>query len=197
MKRYVIAILAIFTIMVLGVLLIGGRSSDNSAAKKAQQEAAATPTIKPLHEFAGSSASKVVYTVQGTIVGDDQFRSIRTTVARDFRRVEVLDSYSNRVEKTQEFPNTQEAFDTFLRALEQAGFQKAQKSTSVDERGVCPTGNRTIYELIDGTTQVQRTWATSCGSKFGSFGGVSSTVELLFQRQITGYPQFVSGVKLF
>ena len=191
MKRYVFAILAIFILMTIGIIVLGGGSNT-----KKTDTPQVTQSQKALHEYADSNSSKVIMTTQGNIVGDDQFRSIRITVTRDVRRVEVLAGYSDRVEKSQEFPNTQEAFDVFLRALEHAGYEKTQKTTQTDERGVCPNGRRFVYETKDGSTQIQRTWSVSCGPRIGNFGGISDTVTDLFQGQITDYSKFVSGVRL-
>lgn len=192
MRRYVLVIVAIFALMTLGIVLIGGGSSN----KKTKQPAAAVQTRPALHEFSGSSSAKFVFTTQGAIVGDDQYRQIRITITRDSRRAEVLSGYDGRVERTQEQPNTQDAFDAFIRSLEQSGFEKTQKTTQTDERGACPAGSRFIYEANDGTNQLMRSWSSTCGAKTGTFGGSSASINRLFQAQITDYTKFISGIRL-
>lgn len=194
MKRYIVAILVILIIMLGGILLLSSNKSD-STDKKAADKPAAT-TQKQLHDYADSVDSRVVFTTQGRIVGDDQFRSIRITVGRDYRRIEVLDSYTQQVQRSQDFANNQTAYDTFLRSLESAGFRSTLKTTLNDERGQCPNGQRYIYEVLDGATQVQRTWSSNCGAKVATFGGNAATVQRLFQGQITGYNDFIRGVQL-
>lgn len=191
MKRYIFVVLTLLILMVLGLTVLSG----NKSGDKKKQD---TPAVvqKQLHDYASSPDYKVVYTTQGRIVGDDQFRAIRITVARDYRRVEILDSYTKQVQKSQDFSNTEAAYDTFLRALENAGFSKTQKTTAVDERGVCPNGRRMIYELTNGTDQVQRTWSATCGAKLGNFAGSAVVVQQLFNAQITGYNDFVRGIVL-
>jgi len=191
MKRYVIAVLALFFIMIFGIMLIGGGSSDDD-----KEEPESSVNQKAIYEYADSPVAKVVYTTQGRVVGDDQYSSIRITVSRDSRKAEVLDGYTNNVQKSQTFPNNQAAFDTFLRSLNNSGYMTTRESTSDDERGVCSAGYRYIYELRDGNDEVLRTWSTSCGTKEGPFAGNASAVRQLFQAQITDYNKFVSGVTL-
>lgn len=193
MKRYIIVVLTIIVFVVLGLILIpSGKSND----KKAKDTPIAT-VQKQLHEYANSPDSRVVYTEQGSVVGDDQFRAVRVTIARDYRRVEILDGYTKQVQKSQDFANTETAYDVFLRALEHAGYTNVvKKPPATDERGVCPVGRRFVYELTNGNSQLQRTWSASCSAKLGSFGGNTATVGRLFKSQVTGYDDFIRGIQL-
>lgn len=193
MKRYIFGVIFIF-LLTLGVLLffVDGPKSQTQKETKVDDN---QKQAKRLTDYAGSNTSRVVLIEQGKLVGDDSYKSIRITISRDRRSVEVLDSYSLRVEKSQEFSNSQVAYETFLHALDKAGYTNTQGDTKSDERGVCPTGNRYVYEVIDGTEQVQRSWSTSCSNKQGTYAGASITKQL-FRSQITDYSKFVSGIKL-
>ncbi|MBP7767313.1 hypothetical protein KA068_02225 [Candidatus Saccharibacteria bacterium] len=193
MKRYIFGVIFII-LLTLGMLLffVDGPKPQTQKDTKVEDNQKQT---KSLTDYASSNTSRVVLTEQGEIVGDDSYKSIRITVSRDRRLVEVLDSYSLRVEKSQEFPNSQVAYETFLHALDKAGYTNSQGDTKSDERGVCPTGNRYVYEVVDGTEQVQRTWSTSCSAKHGTYAGTSITKQL-FSNQITDYRKFVSDVRL-
>lgn len=192
MKRYLIGVFIVFLAIAGTILLLAGRSNRGDK----QPERVATQQ-KQLYDYASSSDAKAVYTLQGHIVGDDEYRSIRITVARDYRRIDVLAGYTDRVIKSKTFENDQAAFDVFLRALDHANYTKTRKTDITDERGVCPIGYRYIYAMKDGDTEVQRTWSTSCGGKFGTSATNADTVRRLFQRQITDYRHIVSGVNLF
>lgn len=192
MKRYVFAVLVLFFLMAFGIVLISRGGSDG--AKKAEQKAAVQE--KQLYDYASSSSAKVVFTTQGAIVGDDEFRSIRITVTRDQRKIEILDGYTNEVKSSRAFSNNQAAFDTFLRALRNAGYMNTRDSKVTDERGVCPQGLRYIYELWDNDQQLHRSWSTSCTNKDGTFNGSALVVRRLFEDQITDYDDIVSGVQL-
>lgn len=190
MKRYLIGVLVVFLVIAGVILLLAGGS------KKTKQPTPVTAQ-KQLFDYASSPNAKAVYTLQGHIVGDDQYRAIRITVAREYRKIEVLDSYTNRVAKSKTFANNQVAFDVFLRALDHADYTKTRKVDITDERGVCPIGYRYIYAMQDGDTQIQHTWSTSCSSRLGTSAAKTDTIRRLFQNQITDYNHFVRGVNLF
>lgn len=193
MKRYIIAVLVLFLILAGGIVLIAGRSSSD---KPKEQEQTQQQPQRQLYDYASSPTAQVVFTTQGRIVGDDQFNTIRITVSRDARKVEILNGYTGRVESSKTLPNNEAAFDAFLRSLNLAGFTSTRETKLADERGVCPRGLRYIYELQDAGTPPQRTWSVSCTAKEGSFGGNAATVRQLFQGQITDYNKFVSKVRL-
>lgn len=190
MKRYLIGVLVVFLVIAGVILLLAGGSN-----KKSNKPAPVT-TQKQIYDYAGSANATTVFTQQGHIVGDDQYRAIRITVARDYRRIDILDSYTSRVIKSKTFENDQAAFDVFLRALDHAGYDKTRKTSITDERGVCPSGYRFLYDMKDGSNQLQHTWSTSCSSKQGTSGGNYDTIRRLFQNQITDYNLFVRGVSL-
>ena len=62
-----------------------------------------------------------------------------------------------------------------------------------DSRGVCPLGQQYIFESINGSSDLQHTWATSCGGQ-GTFGGKTSTVITLFEKQIPDFTSRTSSV---
>jgi len=70
------------------------------------------------------------------------------------------------------------------RALDLAGFTKGDaKSTNTNERGYCPTGDRYIFEIVNGASDAQRYWSTSCRNS-GTFKGNVAQVKQLFIAQI-------------
>lgn len=185
MRRPIFLILGILLLVILVVFIFRRGSDEPIPVGEAQ---------KVLHDYANSEAT-VSLTTQGRLVGDDKYRSVRVTVGRDFRRVEVLAGYNGIVEKSQDFSNNQTAYDAFLRALEQRGFTKERKAATPDERGACATGNRYVYELKENGDQLQRAWSTSCDAGQGTFAG-NQVIRQLFQAQITDYGKFISGVSL-
>lgn len=186
--RYIIAaILVIVGIIVLfRVVTNRGNTADTS-----QQTQPATV----LPDYAGTDAI-VSMTIDGRIIGEEEHRAVRVTISRTNRRIEIIQGYSGKVIETRSYANTQEAYNIFLRALEKAGFTKTRDLDDKDERGVCPNGTRTIYELTDGTRQVIRSWTTSCGSKLGTYNGSISLTQTLFREQIPDYNKLVGSVDL-
>ncbi|TXG78126.1 hypothetical protein E6P97_00300 [Patescibacteria group bacterium] len=189
MKRYVFAILVLFLIIMFGIILLAGEDSSDKPDESRQQT-----TQKQLTDYATSSTARAVFTTHGRIVGDDQFRSIRITVTRDQRKVEILDGYTGRVQSSKTFVNNEAAFSEFLWALKNAGFSATREVKISDDRGVCPQGFRYIYEAKDGGDSIGRSWSTSCTNKDGTFNGNATSVRNLFRGQITDYNDIVAGV---
>lgn len=190
--RYLVAILAVIFLVILGtVLLFGGSDSNGGTSDPAR--------VTRLAEYDSNDGASVSWTQQGRLVGDDQYRAIRITVTRNSRRAEVLAGYQERVERSVDLPNTAAAFETFLRALDNANFGKERKVKIADDRGICPLGNRFIYRLTDAGREVMRTWSDNCSNADGPFGGGptgASTIRQLFMQQVPDYSNFSANVRL-
>jgi hypothetical protein len=183
--KYVLAVLGVIFLVILAVILItrGGPRGPEAPSLVVSKEARE-----------GVSA---VYTQEGTITGEDRRRAIRIIVNQDERRLEVLTGYGEAVEFAQTYPNTHEAFETFLVALDQAGFDdKREAPAGVDERGACPLGRRYAYELNEYSQPLLSLWGTSCGGKLGTFAGNKTTILKLFELQIPNYRDQVKDVDL-
>jgi hypothetical protein len=139
--------------------------------------------------------TQVRYTIEGPVTANENHTSIRITVTKDNRMLEIFNTYEGGVSTSQTFSNNAAAFNDFMHALNDAGFiSRRPKSTDDDEKGACPTGQRYILELLDGSTQASRLWNGTCGE--GNFGGNSSLVRQLFQAQIPDYSKRTSNVRM-
>ena len=190
--RYGIAILIIIFFIIVGSVVLIGSTNKNSATTKAAR-------LTKLADYDTKDSANITWTVQGRLLGEDQRRAVRVTVNRNKRTLEVLAGYEERVERTEELSNSPAAFETFVRALDNLGFGKERTVKQADERGVCPTGNRFVYRLVDNNSEVMRTWSDSCASADGPFGGGAAgaqTIQRLFQAQIPDYQKFTTGVIL-
>lgn len=153
----------------------------------------------PLSNLANTD-TMVRMTVDGPIVSDAEHQAYRVTVGQSEVRIETLKGYEYDSVETLTYQNNSQAYNNFLRALDIAGFDKgAEKvdSQNEDERGVCSTGSRYIMETIDGTSQVQRYWSTSCGGQ-GTFKGNTQQVKQLFNNQIPkkDFTKLTRGLRL-
>lgn len=155
-------------------------------------------TVKKVDLLAVPQKDETVqYTLDGPVVGDEQHRIIRIKVNRDFRTIEVVQGYGNNILKSQETPNTLEAYEAFIAAINGAGFAKAVPADGRgDELQSCPLGKRFAYEVAPGTSDGFRTWSNSCSNKQGTFSGNATIIQTLFQRQIPDYNKYVSDVRL-
>lgn len=191
--------IVIIIIMVVTFNIANSVLSNNSPKNKQNKEQVEKDKDKSKPDLlaAPRNDQAVRYTVQGSIKGNEQHNSIRITIDRKSRKVEVLQGFSGQVVKSKDIANTQEAYQAFVDALNGAGF-----TTSLNPEGrgsetqSCPLGQRYIFELNPGRSGSHRTWSNSCGARMGTFGGNKATVQNLFQRQIPEYSNFVSGVKL-
>ncbi len=189
--RYLVGLVMLILIAIVAmILLLGGNGGKNSAT---------TPSSTPnpvLTDYIDAESS-VSMLVDGKINSEDAHRSIKITVSATNRTVDVIKGYDGTVEKTASYGNTPEAYDAFMRAVANAGFMtKLKNPTQTDDRGVCATGKRYIYSLLDKGVEVSRLWGTSCSVKIGTFAGNGPLTRSLFQAQIPDYNKFVSGITL-
>jgi len=135
-------------------------------------------------------------TTSGKIINDEDYSSVRISISRNKRSLEIMSGYNNIVTETVSFKNTQAAFESFLLAIELEGFTGSKKGANTDERGYCPTGTRTVYEIVGNEAVEQRLWSGSCSKKVGTFDGDTSAIRRLFEAQIPDYSKLVKGVRL-
>lgn len=178
--RYLLGILATIglIVLILVLLLRGGGS---------------TPEVKPLKlsDYATSNSS-VHYIIDGPIVADQDHDQINIDVDANQVTFTLYQGYEGDVVKQQSYPNNQDAYTVFLKALQQEGFTKGNNDKALsDERGRCPLGQRRIYSFTDGSDQLMRYWSTSCGDK--TFGGETGKIDALFRRQVPDFGKLVSG----
>lgn len=186
--KYVLGSLGAILLLFVAAILVfnrggGTTSPQDNVAKTAQ-----------LIDYADKS-SQVSLTTYGDVVGDNERRAIRVTITPSERRVEVLEGYNESVTSSQSFLNNRAAYENFLSAIGGQGFLTSKKTDIKDQRSVCPTGNRYVYELSEAGNSVSQLWGVSC-NKTGTFNGRSSSVRQLFQAQIPEYNTQVRGVKL-
>ncbi len=134
-------------------------------------------------------------TIDGEINSEQEHRAVRITIGRDEARMDILNGYNQYVANTFNFPNTSAGYETFLRALQLLGYTKGDDDPNLkDERGYCPSGNRYVFEVRENGWEAQRFWRSSC--KEGNFGGDTTRVIDLFQRQIPDYNSLLGDVRL-
>lgn len=156
-----------------------------------------------LNEYANSTAT-VSFKTEGVINGNEQHRSIRMTVSKDSRTIEILGGYQGSVIKSQVYGNSKEAYKPFLASLELAGFTKEKKNPTIfNPEGQCPLGNKYFLSSTGIPNVPSSLWSSTCsaggygGGTMGTFDGTLSTIRTLFQDQIPDYRTITSGVNLY
>ncbi len=189
-RRRIFIFLAIIIGLVLIVMLITRLGNPKKSPSKP------APVVKPLKLADYSSRdSKVILIIDGRLNGDDVHRAIRISVSRGQRQLEVIQGYQGYVIKSYSFDNNLDAYKQFINALDYSGFAKEKTATIKDPAGMCPNGNRYVYELLDNNDQKMYRWGASC-SGMGNSGGNHPNILSLFKKQITDYDNLVRNVEL-
>jgi hypothetical protein len=143
----------------------------------------------------GNTDAAVRLTVEGPVVADQNHNAYQITIGRNTTKVETFKGYERTVLETKTYDNNEEAYETFLLALERAGYHRAiEQETPTDSRGVCPNGNRYKYELVDGNSTLLESWSANCSK--GTFRGDANAVRALFGRQVPELNQLTRKLNL-
>lgn len=145
-----------------------------------------------------TSSRSVRMTVDGPIVANETRQSYRITVGYERRVVEGMKTYTREVVSTQTLDNNRTAYSEFVNALSRAGYDKRRnvKDEAANPLGVCPSGQRYTFELLDSGRVIDAAWTTSCGNVRGNLGAPGSGLKLLFDKQIDNLSQTLKPVTL-
>jgi hypothetical protein len=187
--RYIIGVIAIVIILITVIIMLSRGGSDRRPNIEGEE-------IVTMSDYADRDA-RVVYTMEGPNVSEEERRAIRITVTRNERIFQILEGYNERVARTEQFSNNDEAYSTLVHSLEIAGYNRERKTSIEEPKGACPLGQRYYYQLNEGDNRVVDLWSTTCRrDEAGNFGGDASLVRNIFQEQIPGYRDFTRDLKL-
>jgi hypothetical protein len=177
--RFFLSILGVIIFVVVAIVIIASTGSS-------------TPKVKPIvvTDY-GNAGNSVTQTTTGILIGNEQRQAIRVTVNNTERDIYLLNTYDQTIINSETFPNTSAAYNTFLGALQNAGFSNSRRSNLTNIYGVCPLGNTYQYELTSPTKTVFNNWSTSCNSSQGTFAGNGPLIRQLFSLQIPNYNSFI------
>lgn len=184
--RYIVGFLIGIGLIVLTFILIIRLFSGGDAP---------APRRIDLESYA-TTDTVVRLTADGPIVADPQHQQVRITVSRDVVLYERYQGYQGDVVDTKSYPNNSDAYASFLRALQLAGYTQGDPQKPKDERGYCPNGRRYVYEAIGDGRGIMRWWSTSCGGDQGNFEGRGGDIRRLFQKQVPDYATLTRGLSL-
>ncbi len=183
-----VGVLAILGLFIIGILLI------TSGGGKTPKPGEKAP--KPLPDYSSTNAT-VGLTIKGAVNARELHREIRVTVGRNSRSLEVIRGYQNEIIKDKTYSNDQSAYSEFLHAINYANFTRERGTDLKSESGVCPLGNRYVFELEQNGKDITRLWTSTCsGASRGSFGGQTTLLLSLFQRQIPDYSVLTQRIRL-
>ena len=179
--RYFLGFLGIVALVVLVFVLVVRGFSDHSSTKNQINLTDYTNT-----------ATQVELIAEGPVTADQSYQELHITVGQYSTNVEILQGYNGQVVKTETYPNNANAYGTFLRALQLLNYTSGNSNANMaDERGYCPTGQRYVYEIVNGPDITQRYWSGSCG--VGTFKGNATSINTLFIDQVPDFSDFIAG----
>ncbi len=163
-----------------------------SLGKQGNHAATPAPTDLSNHTTDGSVVTLVI---EGPVEADELHTALTISISAGARSIEGDATYQNQPINSQTYTNNQAAFNDFMQALQNAGFTKATKGKTVaSELGMCPLGNRYVYELAVSEKVTQRLWSDSCGDRTATFNGEGPLVRSLFEHQIPNYTKFTQSL---
>lgn len=182
--KYILGVFAAILLVILVIVLIVRGFAGDGPRETGKSQV-------NLNDYSSQSATFTL-TTYGPIVADEQRVTSVISVSPTARVLQVMQGYEQKVVFQQNLGNNTTAYQTFLQALSVAGYSNESRTKISDPTGVCPFGERFVYGLKNGSDQVINTWNTSCAPRQGSFGGDSTTVRKLFQRQIPNFQTLVN-----
>lgn len=188
LRIILVVLVVLLLISLVFAVVFGGKKSSNNKS---------TTTDTTTLSSAANTDATVSFLTDGAINSNEAHRQINITVSKTARTLTIYQGYQQQVLSTQSFSNNQQAYESFLNALDVAGFTKERTNATVtDIAGQCPLGLRYIYSSTAIPNVPNNLWAATCGAKLGNFGGTTGTINTLFQAQIPNYSSLVSNVKL-
>lgn len=183
--RYIVSILIAIALAVFVFVLIFKSIGGNPNATPANDNVDMTQYI--------DTNAVMEFTAQGPIVADQDFRAVKIKVDNNYVSANVLKGYNYKTIDSKSFPNNQQAFEVFVRALSIMGYDNGDANPKLaNEKGYCPTGVRYIFAITRGGETEQRYWRGSCG--VGSFKGTYQPIVNLFKNQVPDFGQFTGSV---
>lgn len=186
--RYFIGFGAVIVLLVLAIVLILHHGGGPGKVPSTQ---------KPLTSYVNDPSAAVKETIVGPVNAQSEHDEVQITVTNDDTTFELEKGYDGNAVKTKLYPMDTTSFGEFLYALDRAGFTEGTTTDSAlkDDRGFCPTGDRYIFEVQEGGSDVERFWTTSCGSP-KTFHGNTNLVLGLFQAQVPDYDNLTDNTDL-
>ncbi|HSX47663.1 MAG TPA: hypothetical protein VLF63_02715 [Patescibacteria group bacterium] len=183
MWRYFVWLIAVIGLVFVLVLLLTPSKSK-------------APIKTPLYNYANTDVISRL-TIDGPINSEEKHQTIEISVDKSSVTIDQFQGYNHRVVKQQTYASSPAAYDNFLHALYHAGFTLGISSgKNSSELGYCPLGDRYVFELINGGSNIERFWATNCSGTPKTFNGNISLNLTLFQAQVPNYSDFIQNVSL-
>jgi hypothetical protein len=188
MRRYFLGLVAVFALMILIIFLIFHGNGNSSKVQS---------TSRTLSSYSTSDAD-VDLTIDGPVTSDENHQSLEITVTNSEVTYQQFQGYQGDVIQEKTYPNNINAFSAFLYALERAGFTEGNNASDLsNDLGFCSLGNRYIFSLNENGQQIERYWATNCGSgEPKTYDGSLDLTLTLFENQVPDYDTLSNNLNI-
>jgi len=131
---------------------------------------------------------KVILTVRGPIVANENFRSYQMIISSGSRQLITYKGYLDEVTDNILLNNNQKAYEQFVFALYKANLVKGNEFTGDknDIRGICATGRVYDFKVINLEGTKKQLWTSTCSGSKGSLNVSVDQLVGLFTSQIPG-----------
>lgn len=186
-NRALLIVSAVFILVVGGIFFLITGNGSRSNQKTANQ--AELTLVRPLRS--------VQLTVTGPIVANELRNSYSVNVAPSQRTVTLMNGYDSQIVNQSTYENNTAAYEQFVYALRRAKADSRRQisGTAAEERGVCATGRKYVFEIREDGRTVERLWTTSCRNSQGTLSASIDPIRSLFDKQIPDLSKFLRGAK--
>ncbi len=172
MNRYIIGTLALLGLAILLLILLFSGGSKKTP-----------PNTTKFSSYVYSD-SEMKLVIDGPLAADQNHNSIVISITQHSATYNLIQGYDGHVVNSKVFNNNQNSYKNFVYGLYYAGYTQGQTSTYASDVGLCPTGDKYDYYLINDGQQVQHYWTTNCTSTPKTYLGNQSLTLYLFENQI-------------
>ena len=183
-----IAILAIATLVTIGQSFFG--TDEQKVEEKSKVE-------EPVEDWKTNEPNRSVkMTVRGLIVANENFRSYTVEVSQSKRVLTTYKGYLGEVIKQVSLPNSPDAYDQFIHALDKANMMKGQSFSGKEDDllGVCATGHLYDFSVLKNGTLEKHLWTSTCRGSVGSLKANTQQLQNLFISQIPDHQKVVKDL---
>ncbi len=186
--RYFLAFLVTIALLITLIFVIFNDGGNNGKPRPVVSK-------KSLASYYNTDAEARM-TIDGTVNSNQEHQQMQISVNKNDVTFVENQGYDGKAVSIRKYANTENSYSAFLSALANAGFTKGENNTKLgSESGVCPLGQRYIFQFIQDGKDIERYWATTCGPPQTYLGSTRLTVTL-FQAQVPDYDELTNELDL-
>lgn len=189
LTRYLVGFIFSLALIILALVLFFSNNPKTNPAQLQQQ-------ITRFSSYAKTDAEATL-DINGPIVSPSNHNEVKISVSSSEINLQVIQGYDDSVTVNQTFPNSQNSFEAFLRALYINGFDATPKKNSLTSPlGLCSLGDTYTFGLNRNSNNIVNSWITNCYSDISTYTGNFQNTLNLFQKQVPNYNQYTNNLNI-